>query len=240
MPCATEGAFQEPSVAKNGARIAKHHSVSEPANTTSSRLTFTGRAENTGQLGLGAYASRVCCSVPRRTGFRRDAEKGTRGRVRSPSLFGSILSVKMVSTSSSRRVGECACSLRKRTASVGPTVNHGANQVGLSGKIFPMQPETIAEPVNKPAHRQLRLHIFAADRPHVRAAVHHGFFSEARIAFSSTCGRRKITGRCERKRNLIDSRGELSDAHKVSLISGIGWGSNKTGAFGCDLLKIGD
>ena len=33
-------------VAKNGARIAKHHSVSEPANTTSSRLTSTGRGGN--------------------------------------------------------------------------------------------------------------------------------------------------------------------------------------------------
>ena len=37
---------------------------------------------------------------------------------------------------------------------------------------FPVQPVTVAEPVNKEAHRELRQHILAADSTHVIAAAH--------------------------------------------------------------------
>ena len=45
------------------------------------------------------------------------------------------------------------------------------NQVRVAGKIFPVQTETIAQPVSETAHIQLGTHTLAADGAHIFAAV---------------------------------------------------------------------
>ncbi len=46
------------------------------------------------------------------------------------------------------------------------------HEIGFARKIFAMQPEPVPQLVDKPPHPQFGLHIFAPDRPHIRATVH--------------------------------------------------------------------
>jgi hypothetical protein len=60
------------------------------------------------------------------------------------------------------------------------------HQIGLSRKVFPMQPEPVAQLMHDTSHPQLGLHVFAADRPHIGTAVHQRRPSGARMPLSAT------------------------------------------------------
>jgi hypothetical protein len=60
------------------------------------------------------------------------------------------------------------------------------HQVGFSGKIFSMQPESVAQFVHEASHLQLWQHILAADRPHIGAPVHQRSSGDTGVPLSNT------------------------------------------------------
>lgn len=57
------------------------------------------------------------------------------------------------------------------------------HQVRLSGKVFPMKPEPVSQPVRETPHLQFGLHILAPNRAHVCTTVHQRGTLPERMAF---------------------------------------------------------
>ena len=78
------------------------------------------------------------------------------------------------------------------------------DQVGLSRKILPVQPETVTHPVNQAAYRQFGKHPLAADTAHVLTAVHGSQLRNDGLLVD-LCGR-QVAGSGEGKRDLVNGR----------------------------------